>query len=604
MVAERNKPRILLVDDIEAARYATARVLRANGFDVLEAASGEEALEKSLEKPDLIVLDVNMPDISGFDVCKRLKSDPATRSIPVLHLSATYKNTQAKVSGLEGGADGYLTQPVDPKELTATINALLRLKKAEEAAERQARQWQATFDAANDAIWVLDGEQRILQSNRTAELLFGRSCQEMIGRRCWEIVHGTTEPIPECPFLRGKQSFDRESMELPLGDRWFEVTVDPILDGEGSYAGAVHIVSDITARRRAEEQIRFLARALDHYVIAAYHDRDLNVVWANKAYQETTGLSLEEIKGRKCYSVWNLSKPCRGCPVITAIETGEKASYELTPDNQDHWPETQGSWLSEAAPVRDERGAVIGAIEFAVNITERKQQEARIVHLNRVLRAIRDVNQLITREKDRDALLRRSCEILISTRGYRSAWVALRGEDGTAQTVAECGIGDDFAPVREALARGDWPDCYRQAWERPDGIAMIHDTVRNCTTCSLTHAYRDTAALAGALRHGGRDYGVLVVALPKGLADDPEEQSLFLELVGDVAYALYAMEQEQERKQAETKLAEQLHELQRWHDVMMDREDRVIELKKEVNELLARTGEPPRYPSAAGGSEG
>ncbi len=256
MVTEQSKPLILVVDDIETGRYATTRVLQANGFDVLEAASGEEALEKAQELPDLIILDINMPDISGFEVCKRLKADPATSAIPVLHLSATYLDTESKVTGLEGGADGYLTQPVDPKELTATINALLRIKKAEEAAERQARQWQTTFDAASDAIWVLDGEERIVQSNRTAERFFKKSRQKLIGRHCWEIVHATSEPIPECPTLRVKQSLGRESMELPLEGRWFEVSVDPILNDEGSYAGAVHIVSDITERKQAEEALR------------------------------------------------------------------------------------------------------------------------------------------------------------------------------------------------------------------------------------------------------------------------------------------------------------------------------------------------------------
>ncbi len=90
----------------------------------------------------------------------------------------------------------------------------------------------------------------------TAERFFEKSRQELIGRHCWEIVHGTSEPIPECPTLRVKQSLGRESMELPIGDRWFEVTVDPILNEEGSYAGAVHIVSDITDRKQAEEELR------------------------------------------------------------------------------------------------------------------------------------------------------------------------------------------------------------------------------------------------------------------------------------------------------------------------------------------------------------
>ncbi|MBW1700353.1 MAG: response regulator [Deltaproteobacteria bacterium] len=131
---------------------------------------------------------------------------------------------------------------------------VVRFRSLVEENERLVQQWQATFDTVNSAIWVLDREQRILQTNRTAERFFGKPRQEMVGRHCWEIVHGTTEPIPECPMLRGKQSLTRESMELPIRDRWFQVTVDPILDGEGRYTGAVHILSDITERKQAEEE--------------------------------------------------------------------------------------------------------------------------------------------------------------------------------------------------------------------------------------------------------------------------------------------------------------------------------------------------------------
>lgn len=125
-----------------------------------------------------------------------------------------------------------------------------------------------------------------------------------------------------------------------------------------------------------DEQLHLQAQIIDNSpIIAAYHDKDLNMVWANKAYQKATGLSLEEIRGRKCYQVWNLSQPCRGCPVIRAMETGTSASHELTPDNQDHWPKNQGCWLSQASPVRDSQGAIIGAIEFATETTERRQSE-------------------------------------------------------------------------------------------------------------------------------------------------------------------------------------------------------------------------------------
>ncbi|MBL7128112.1 MAG: PAS domain S-box protein [Ignavibacteria bacterium] len=148
-------------------------------------------------------------------------------------------------------------------------------------------------------------------------------------------------------------------------------------------------LGDITERKNAEEQIRFQADIIDNSpVIAAYHDKDLNTIWVNKAYQKATGLSLEEVSGKKCYEVWNLSGPCRGCPVVTAIETGESAASELTLNNQDHWPEAQGSWLSRAAPFRDEQGTIIGAIEFAIDITERKQAEEALKDNEEKLNAI------------------------------------------------------------------------------------------------------------------------------------------------------------------------------------------------------------------------
>ncbi len=129
-------------------------------------------------------------------------------------------------------------------------------KRAAEQVARTAREWQATFDATNDAIWILDAGHQVLRSNKTAERFFKRPSCDMLGQQCWAIVHDTTGPHPDCPFVRARQSGHREMMELQDGERWFEVTVDPILDGAGQNAGAVHIVSDITERKRTEKALR------------------------------------------------------------------------------------------------------------------------------------------------------------------------------------------------------------------------------------------------------------------------------------------------------------------------------------------------------------
>jgi PAS domain S-box-containing protein len=131
-MAER-RTTILHVDDDEANRYAVTRSLVKAGFAVTEAGTGEDALRRVAEMPDLVILDIRLPDIDGFEVCRRIKQDPATSGIPVLHLSASLVTGTDKAQGLDGGAEAYLVRPVEPVELVATVNSLLRGKAAEEA---------------------------------------------------------------------------------------------------------------------------------------------------------------------------------------------------------------------------------------------------------------------------------------------------------------------------------------------------------------------------------------------------------------------------------------------------------------------------------------
>jgi DNA-binding response OmpR family regulator len=126
---------ILNVDDSEVARYTKNRTLRHAGFQVSDAADGTRAMEllEALQ-PALAVLDVKLPDMSGIDLCKHIKRRwPSTL---VLQTSATFVGASDRARGLEGGADAYLVQPIDPDELVAAVRALLRLHAAEEATRR------------------------------------------------------------------------------------------------------------------------------------------------------------------------------------------------------------------------------------------------------------------------------------------------------------------------------------------------------------------------------------------------------------------------------------------------------------------------------------
>lgn len=158
--------KILAVDDNDALRYALVRSLRDAGYEVLEAKTGTEALTLARKLPDLITLDVNLPDIHGFDVCKQIKADPFTSHIPVLHVSATSIEPEARVQGLSSGADAYLAEPIDRAELVATVAALLRLK----AAETLARQHAAVAQAARKELAHTNETLERRVAERTAEL--------------------------------------------------------------------------------------------------------------------------------------------------------------------------------------------------------------------------------------------------------------------------------------------------------------------------------------------------------------------------------------------------------------------------------------------------
>nr|WP_320015790.1 PAS domain-containing protein [uncultured Desulfobacter sp.] len=87
----------------------------------------------------------------------------------------------------------------------------------------------SAFNAMKSAVWIIDKDYRILKSNKAAERLFNQNNLEIIGKKCWTIVHGTDQPIKECPILKAGQSLQQESIELQLNERCFEVVVDPIL---------------------------------------------------------------------------------------------------------------------------------------------------------------------------------------------------------------------------------------------------------------------------------------------------------------------------------------------------------------------------------------
>jgi PAS domain S-box-containing protein len=250
-VADGRPPRLLVVDAAEANRYTTARWLRGAGFEVLEAGTGEEALQlASGNNIDLVVLEVRLPDQSGFDVVRSIKQTPRLSHVPVVHLSASFTSSEWRTHGLEAGADAFLVQPVQPGELLATVRSLLRVRAAEQRVLEAAREWRATFDALEHAVILLDGDGQIVRCNRAAARIFGKEFPEIIGRPLDEVAN-RLDPAESAALLDAARRARVGGNEATRGEvhitgRWFLLSTYPVRTETGRFDGVVFVLADVT----------------------------------------------------------------------------------------------------------------------------------------------------------------------------------------------------------------------------------------------------------------------------------------------------------------------------------------------------------------------
>jgi len=201
----------------------------------------------------------------------------------------------------------------------------------------------------------------------------------------------------------------------------------------------------------------------------------------------------------------------------------------------------------------DDQQAVESLSVSFVEALMRKRAEERIVHLNAVLRAIRNINQLIARETDRDRLLQGVCDSLIEARGYHYAWIALVNESRKLVAAAQAGVGDDFGPLVQRMQRGQLTGCAERALSQSGAVA-IDGLASTCAECPLQKKHQQIEAMAVRLEAAESIYGVMIAGVDRGHAADQEEQELFHEAAGDVAFALYSLQLEDDRAQAEEAL--------------------------------------------------
>ena len=272
---------ILIIDDDESICKTMSLILEKKGHTIDIAKTGEEAIKKAQERYfNMAILDIKLPDIEGVELIKPLKKINPDIEIIV---ATGYASLETSMKALNEGAAYYITKPINMDEMLLTINRsfdkqnlkvnnrnllkkvkgeLVRRKKVEKKLLEITNQWRTTFNSMNDLVFILDKNQNIIRANNKASDFLGIPLEKIIGKKCYKLFHGKNCAIKNCPLKKLKSSKKREStlLEIPEKDLFINVTVDPIFDKKNNLFGAVHIINDVTDKKKADEKIQNLAK--------------------------------------------------------------------------------------------------------------------------------------------------------------------------------------------------------------------------------------------------------------------------------------------------------------------------------------------------------
>lgn len=369
--------------------------------------------------------------------------------------------------------------------------------------------------------------------------------------------------------------YDIEHRLLVDGEvKWVREKADLEINDNGKAVSAIGFTQDITERKNAEREALIMRTAIDQSPVGiALADATIQIYYCNA---EGLGMrggdshALVEIP-KDAFANWQVlmlnGEPYEidNLPLVRAISRGETVREDFIVRHQDGSNHICDAY---AYPVY-ENGSIIGGMVIFLDVTERKRAEQRIEHLNRILRAIRDVNQLILREHDPAALIREGCRLMVDNRGYASALIILTDEENQSTTWAASGLASISDELNLMLNRKEQPPCCDLARKAMD-VIVIDDHADICGNCLMASESRQSTSLCARLTHGNNSFGYLITAVDNDIGVDNEELSLFSEMAGDLAYALSYMRMGTDHEISERKrktLEKQLFQAQKMESV-------------------------------------
>ena len=386
---------ILVVDDHSAALYSKSRLLTRHGYRVLEATGGQQALAMvSGAKPTVVMLDAKLPDISGFEVCKRLKTESVSHKTMVLMTSAVWGNSQDRIKALDSRADAYIIEPAEEEEVLATIRALVRIAEQEqqnrsllEKLTRTERLLREATEAGNTGLWDWNIQTGELQWFGTHERLAGIESGTLSGKvedftnalhpedraRVWQ-------KIEEFTAQQQTEYSDRyRFVHLNGSIRWMEATGQFYYDEQGRPVRMTGVVRDITAQKEAEDRLRqavdslALAQRVSHSGVWDWIVEGNQPPYVSPEYRELYGLSPDEPITYEKWLTW-LHPDDRdrveayGREFFAGLETDYSIEFRI------RHPERGERWLAGLGRLqRDTNGQPIRFTGINIDITESRR---------------------------------------------------------------------------------------------------------------------------------------------------------------------------------------------------------------------------------------
>lgn len=575
-----NKINILIVEDNTIVAEDIRVRVEKMGYHVTDCVTRGETALNNVDKnpPDLILMDIKLKgEISGIETAAHIHD--GDHDIPVIYLTA-YADEKTLENAKRTEPFGYIVKPFEDKDLRSTIEIAIYKHRMDRKLKVSEEWFRTTLRSIGDGVIATDMKGCITFMNPVAESLTGWPLDEAYGKPLtvvFTIINEQTRVPCENPVDKVIKTgqiiglanhtllITRDGRELPIKD-----SASPILLNGIGNMGVVLVFQDDSQSRTAEKKIRDSERKYRllfenmiggfalHDIVLDADGKPVDYIFleANNAFERITGLKREDIIGKKITEILPKIKkdPADWIGRYGKVAmTGQEIHFESYSQSLDKYFSVLAFSPHEG--------------QFATiftNITEHKSAEKRITHLNRLLRSIRDVNQLIVRERDPKALIREGCRLIVDNRGYSAALIVLTDTNDQPVTWSGSGSSSFIEPLNEMLEQHELPPCCFAPNVSEAGI-LINDRPPVCDQYPM-----ETPSLCTRLIYEDIVYGYMVVLAADDLIVDGEALSLYTEMAKDIAYALNFLQLGVDHESSEIKrksLENQLIQAQRMESV-------------------------------------